>query len=126
MLRKTALFVSLLLLIGILFCACAPDYRQSAVIGSYTDLETGSYSLTLFADGTGKIVHTSVLGIVTEENVVFEIDGEYVDLLGKMESGGVIGRNEYSARIEGEGEAITLTFKATDSGVLLGTFVKNS
>lgn len=117
-----ALALAALLVLTVL-TACAPDYSQSAVIGSYTDRETGSYALTLRPDGTGTVTHTSVLGIITEEEIVFELDGSYIDVLGKKESGGVIGRNEYSGVLTGEGD-VSFALTSRQTGVLLGTFVK--
>ena len=121
-LRVFAFFICAAMLLGL--CACAPDYTGDGRLGSYTDLETGAYTLTLRADGRGTVRHTSVLGTVTEEDIVFELDGAYIDILGKTASGGVIGRNEYSGTVEEKDGGYAFALKSVETGVLLGTFVK--
>ncbi len=105
--------------------ACAPDYTGDARLGSYTDKETGAYSLTFRADGTGTVSHTSVHGPVTEEEFVFELTGDTLEVLGKTDSGGVIGRNEYRAAFTEENGVYLFVLKEADSGNVLGTFVKS-
>ncbi len=120
--RAFAFLLSCVLLAAL--CSCAPDYANDERIGTYHDRETGAYTLVLHTDGTGTVRHTSVLGTVTEEEIVFEFDRDYIDLLGKSASGGVIGRNEYSGTVSLEDGVYTFALESVETGILLGTFVQ--
>ncbi len=101
--------------------SCAPDYTADARIGTYTD-ESGAYTLVFRADGTGMASHSSVNGFENQEEFVFEINGDALEVLGKSEGGGVLGRNEYRATFAEENGVFTFTLKNADSGNLFGVF----
>ena len=60
---------SLLLCAVLLFSlfSCAASYAGDERIGTYTDKETGCYTLVLGEDGTGSITYKSATVLPTEE-----------------------------------------------------------
>ena len=113
--------IALFLTFSLLFTACGADYSGEGFLGTYENGE--GYTLTLKANGRGTLSHLSFYGIETEEEVLFDLekDGTLV-LHGTAEQGGVIGRSEfYGKPVEKDG-VYSLTLRAVDSGIGLGTF----
>ena len=104
--------------------ACAPNYEGDERLGKYFDIETDKYRLTLRADGTGTITHTSSLGTLSSEEIVFELKGDDISILGTEENGGVIGRSEYRATFTKVEGFYCIEIKNADSGNKLGTFYR--
>ena len=112
-----------LLLLAFLLSACS--FAADDRIGTYTD--GGIYSMTLEASGRGVFVyHSAVEGDITEE-IFFDIrkDG-MLYIQGTADGGGVIGRVEYSGKIEGESGKYTVTLRNTETGVPLSSFYQTA
>ena len=117
----------LLILAVALLCSlasCAPDYSADSRIGTYTDKETGCYTLVLGADGKGSITHTSSTVLPTSEDIFFEIREDTLYLNGKLANGGVIGQNEYFGKITESEDGYTVALQSDVTGIVLGTFTK--
>lgn len=118
--KRTAVLL-LFLMLALLLSACGADYSGEGFLGTYENGE--GYTLTLKANGRGTLSHLSFYGNETEEEVLFDLekDGTLV-LHGTAEQGGVIGRSEfYGKPVEKDG-VYSLTLRAVDSGINLGTF----
>ena len=121
--RVFAFVLILMLALGLF--ACAPDYTGDDRLGEYVDAETEKYRLILGGDGTGSITHTSQLGIITSEPIVFEFEeNNTVSILGTLDGGGVIGREEYRATFTKVDGFYCMELKHADSGNTLGTFYR--
>ena len=120
--RILPILLCLLMLCPLLFAACG--YGNDDRIGTYTD--GGIYTMTLEKNGRGSFVyHSAIEGDISEE-IFFEIrrDGKlYIN--GTAESGGVVGRIEYSGVIEEKDGGYTVTLRNTETGVPLGVFTKS-
>ena len=117
----------LIALLGVLlfsFLSCSPSYEGDERIGTYTDKETGAYTLVLREDGKGSITHASSTVLPTEEEIFFEIRDGYLYVNGKSANGAVIGQNEYYGEIKEEGGTYTVSLKSELTGIVLGTFTK--
>ena len=110
----------------LVFTACAPAYKDDARIGSYVaygaDGKTVVYRLVLEEDGRGSITHYPSFGGETREDVIFELDGETINVHGTEVVGGVIGRSELSGGIALLGDGYTFELRSKDG--VLANFVK--
>ncbi len=113
--------VALLLTLALLLTACGADYSGEGFLGTYENGE--GYTLTLKANGRGTLSHLSAYGTETREEVLFDLekDGTLV-LHGTAEQGGVIGRSEFYGKPTEKDGVYSLTLRAVDSGINLGTF----
>jgi len=105
----------LLILAVALLCSlasCATSYAGDERIGTYTDRETGAYTLVLNEDGTGSITHKSATVLPTEEEIFFEINEGVLYLNGKSTNGAVIGKSEYFGKVTEETALTQLPSKA--------------
>ena len=114
-----------LLLCALLLCSlasCATSYAGDERIGTYTDKETGAYTLVLNENGKGTLTHTSATVLPTEEEIFFELRDGYLYINGRSANGAVIGQNEYYGKIEEKNGTYTVSLKSDLTGISLGTF----
>ena len=116
-----------LLLCALLLCSlasCATSYAGDGRIGTYTDKETGAYTLVLNEDGTGVITYRSLTVLPTEEELFFELREDTLYINGKSDNGAVIGQSEYFGKLTEENGTYTVALKSDLTGISLGTFIK--
>ncbi|MBE6567312.1 MAG: hypothetical protein E7657_01495 [Ruminococcaceae bacterium] len=123
---KKKLWILVALSLALLLSACAPVYKGDARTGNYiaygADGKTVVYRLTLDEDGRGAIVHYPSFGGETREEIIFEFQGDTLNLHGTEVVGGVIGRNELYGTVSLLDDVYTFELR-TDDGVL-ANFVK--
>ena len=118
----------LCLCLALLLSACSPAYQGDARLGSYVaygaDGKTVTYRLTLDEDGTGVMIHYPSIGGETREDVIFELDGDTLNVHGTEVAGGVIGRSEITGTLSPVGDSYSVELRGTSSGTPLANFVK--
>ena len=126
--KKTVLF--LLLILSLLFgcLACAPAYRGDARLGSYiaygADGKTVVYRLSLYENGEGEMIHYPTIGGETREEIIFTFEGDKLVLHGTEVVGGVVGRNEFLGTLSLSEEKYSVELRAMDSSAPLATFIQ--